>query len=106
MRPPRGGGVPRPAYKLKDTLGEDIKGDCYPEAIQRIREAAADIIEAERVLRHRRVGKQSEYLLKFKGSPHKLIGWITKSELERYKNHFGCNNTNNGRRQLNSSVAE
>ena len=50
-RPQRKGGVPRPVYKLKDMLGEDIEGACYPEEIQRVPQAAASIIEVERVLR-------------------------------------------------------
>jgi transposase InsO family protein len=85
MRSPHRGGVPRPVYKLRDMLGEEIEGDCYPEEIQRIPEPAADIIEVERILRHRQVGKQSEYLVKFKGWPHKFNRWITKSVLERYQ---------------------
>ena len=68
MRPQRRGGIPRPVYKLKDMLGEDIKGACYPEEIQRVPEATARIIEVERILRQRRRdGKEIEYLVKFKG---------------------------------------
>ena len=51
MRPQRRGGIPRPVYKLKDMLGEDIEGACYPEEIQHVPEPAARIIEVERILR-------------------------------------------------------
>jgi transposase InsO family protein len=85
MRPQRRGGMPRPVYKLKDTMGEDIEGACYPEEIQHIPEPATHIIEVERVLRQRRVDKQAEYLVKFKGWPHKFNRWLTKPELEQYR---------------------
>ena len=52
-RPQRRGGKPRPVYKLQDMLGESIEGDCYPEEIQHVPEAASHILEVERVLRHR-----------------------------------------------------
>jgi hypothetical protein len=85
MRPPRRGGIPRVVYKLKDTLGEDIKGACYPEEVQHVPKSALDIIEVERVLRQRRVGKRSEYLVKLKGWPYKFNRWLTKAGLERYQ---------------------
>ena len=85
VRPPHRGGRSRPVYKLKDTLGEDIQGDCYPEEVQRISKSATDIIEVERVLRQRRVDKRIEYLVKFKGWPYKFNRWITKAELEHYR---------------------
>jgi transposase InsO family protein len=36
VRPQRRGSMPRPVYKLKDMLGEEIEGDCYPEEIQHV----------------------------------------------------------------------
>jgi hypothetical protein len=85
VKPPRRGGIPRPVYKLKDMLGEDIEGACYPEEIQPVPEAASHIIEVERVLRQRHVGKRTEYLVKFKGWPYKFNRWITKSQLDQYR---------------------
>ena len=85
MRPPRRGGIPRPVYKLKDMQGEDIEGACYPEEIQPVPESTSHIIEVERVLRQRQVGKQVEYLVKFKGWPYKFNRWITKRELQHYQ---------------------
>jgi transposase InsO family protein len=85
MRPPRRGGIPRPVYKLEDMQGEDIEGACYPEEIQPVPESASHIIEVERVLRQRRVGKQIEYLVKFKGWPYKFNRWVTKRELQHYQ---------------------
>jgi transposase InsO family protein len=85
MKPQRRGGIPRPVYKLKDMLDEDIEGVCYPEEIQHVPEPAAHIIEVERVLRKRQVGKQVEYLVKFKGWPHKFNRWITQAELDQYR---------------------
>ena len=57
VRPQRRGGMPRPVYKLKDMLGEDIEGDCYPEEIEHVPNVAAKAIEIDRVLRQRRHGK-------------------------------------------------
>ena len=85
MRPQRRGGIPRPVYKLKDMLGEDIEGACYPEEIQHVPEAAARAIEVERILRQRRHGKQVEYLVKFKGWPIKFNRWLTTAELRQYE---------------------
>ena len=83
--PPRRGGKPRPVYKLKDMLGEDIEGACYPEEIQHVPQPAVHIIEVERVLRQRQVSKRIEYLVKFKGWPHKFNRWITKGQLKQYQ---------------------
>jgi transposase InsO family protein len=85
VRPQRRGGIPRPVYKLKDMLDEDIEGACYPEEIQRVPEAAVHIIEIERVLRQREHNKQVEYLVKFKGWPNKFNRWLTAAELQQYQ---------------------
>jgi transposase InsO family protein len=85
MRPQRRGGMPRPVYKLKDMLGEDIEGACYPEEIQHVPEAAARVIEVERILRQQRHGNQVKYLVKFKGWPYKFNRWLTKTELRQYQ---------------------
>jgi transposase InsO family protein len=82
--PQRRGGMTRPVYKLADLKGEEIEGACYPEEIQRVPESATRIIEIERALRQRRVGRHIEYLVKFKGWPEKFNRWVTKAQLEQY----------------------
>lgn len=82
----RRGGVPRPVYKLKDTLDEVIEGVCYPEEVQRIPAAAVGHLEVERVLRKRhKAGSQAESLVKFKGWSTKFNRWLKDAELQQYR---------------------
>ena len=86
MLPPTRGGRPRPVFKLNDTQGQDVKGQYYPEEVQRVPDRLQDVFEVERILR-RRAGEDghSETLVKFKGWPDKFNRWLTDEELAKYK---------------------
>ena len=83
---PRRGGMPRPVYKLQDTLGEELLGVCYPEELQYVPEKASRVLQIERVLRKRRAQLgQNESLVKFEGWPDKFNRWLTDAELQQYQ---------------------
>jgi transposase InsO family protein len=86
MLPPTRGGRPRPVFKLNDTQGQDVKGQYYPEEVQRVPDRLQDVFEVERILR-RRTGEDGhiETLVKFKGWPDKFNRWLTYEELAKYK---------------------
>ena len=86
MLPPTRGGRPRPVFKLNDTQGQDVKGQYYPEEVQRVPDRLQDVFEVERILR-RRTGEDGhiETLVKFKGWPDKFNRWLTDEELAKYK---------------------
>ena len=71
---------PRPVYKLKDKMGEEIKGVWYPEEVQRISKNRYYI---EKVLKNRKVGRRKpEVLVKWKGWPEKFNSWIPADDIE------------------------
>ena len=84
--PARGGGHPRPVFKLADTHGEQVKGQYYPEEVQRVPEPAQNIFEVERILRRRTDDDgHTETLVKFKVWPDKFNRWLTAEELTKYQ---------------------
>ena len=84
--PPNRGGRSRPVFKLTDTQGEKVKGQYYPEEVQRVPEQIQNVFEVERILRRRTDDDgHTETLVKFKGWPDKFNRWLTDEELRKYK---------------------
>ncbi len=85
-RAAREGGAPRVVYKLNDKQGEPIEGYAYAEEVQPVRDTTADVLEIQRVLRTRRVGKRNtkETLVKWKGWPDKFNRWLKEEQLAQY----------------------
>ncbi len=71
-------------YKLKDKLGEEVQGTFYPEEIQKITTSDDDLYLIEKVLRKRKKGSALEYLIKWRGLPHKFNYCIKQSEVVHY----------------------
>jgi hypothetical protein len=83
---PQRGVQRRPVYKIADEQGEEIKGVCYPEELQRVPPGnVRDVLEVDRVIKKRRTAQgTSETLVKFRGWPDKFNRWLTDQELERH----------------------
>lgn len=73
--------IPRnpPVYKIKDLMGEDIKGTFYSQELQRVE--GKDEFPVEKVLKKRRRKRTVEYFVKFKGYPEKFNAWIPASSM-------------------------
>ena len=62
-------------YKLKDLLGEEIKGSFYEQEMLR---AKQDVFRIEKVIRR----SKGKALVKWSGYPEKFNSWIDESELQ------------------------
>lgn len=62
-------------YKLKDLLGEEIKGSFYEQEMLR---AKQDVFRIEKVIRK----SKGKALVKWSGYPEKFNSWIDESELQ------------------------
>ncbi|KAF0146949.1 MAG: putative uncharacterized transposon-derived protein F54H12.3-like [Ignavibacteria bacterium] len=70
----------RPVYKLKDDLGDDIKGEFYEDELQPITENRYLV---DKILRKRKASDGSkEFFIKWKGWPAKFNSWIKESDFE------------------------
>jgi hypothetical protein len=76
-------GKKRRVYKLKDDLGEDIKGEFYKEELQPIVENRYLV---ERILRKRKGSdNKQEFFVKWKVWSPKFNSWITDDDFEEIK---------------------
>ena len=66
-------------YRLKDQMGEKIHGSYYVKESQRV--APSQTYAVEKILDERKVGRKTEYFVKFKGYPAKFNAWIPKSNI-------------------------
>lgn len=68
-------------YKLKDLLGEEIKGTFYEAELQKVIDTG--IYPVEKVIKKRKRRGNTEYFVKFLGYPEKFNTWV--SEVIGYK---------------------
>lgn len=66
-------------YRIKDLLGEEIKGSFYAQELQKVR--LKDEYPIEKVLKKRVDKNNTEYYVKFRGYPEKFNQWIPASNL-------------------------
>ncbi|PFX12774.1 putative uncharacterized transposon-derived protein F54H12.3 [Stylophora pistillata] len=67
-------------YKLKDLLGEEIKGTFYEQEMLKAKQSLSGLFRIEKVIRKK--GKQA--LVKWSGYPEKFNSWVNMDELETY----------------------
>ena len=72
----------RSVYKLKDDLGEDIKGEFYKEEIQPITENRYLV---EKIISKRKGSDGEEFFVKWKGWPAKFNSWIKQGDFEEFR---------------------
>ena len=65
-----------PVYKIKDYSGEEIQGIFYEQELQKVHKSD-DLYRIEKVIRERKKGGTTEYLVKWLGYPSKFNGWVT-----------------------------
>ncbi|XP_035225456.1 uncharacterized protein LOC118197988 [Stegodyphus dumicola] len=66
-------------YRIKDLLGDSVKGTFYAQELQKVR--LKDQYRIEKILKKRMRKKQTEYFVKYRGYPDKFNQWIPASNL-------------------------
>lgn len=66
-------------YKIRDLMDEEIIGSYYDKELQRVQKPETFMIEE--ILERRKVGKQNQLLVKYKGYPSKFNQWISDKQL-------------------------
>ncbi|PFX14318.1 putative uncharacterized transposon-derived protein F54H12.3 [Stylophora pistillata] len=70
-------------YKLKDLLGEEIKGSFYEQEILRAKQSLSGLFRIEKVIRRRKGPQGPQALVKWSGYPEKFNSWVDESELQK-----------------------
>ena len=75
--------VPQIMYKLKDWKGEPVVGSFYDTEIQLVSKGLDDFWKVEKILRTRKVGKKTQYYVKWEGHPDSLNSWVNEEDVKR-----------------------
>ena len=73
-------GKNRPLYKIKDFNGQPIKGKFYEEELQEVDNPTEFRIES--ILKKKRKGKQTLYLVKWSGYDSNFNSWVDEKDLK------------------------
>ena len=76
-------GTKRQVYKVRDWLGEEIKGVFYPEELQRVVRRPDKLFVIEKVLKRKKVGKNTTCLVQWRGLPEKFNSWIDAKDVKQ-----------------------
>lgn len=72
----------QPVYKIKDRLGEDIKGTFYANELQKVYNNNRNSgFRIEKILKTRTRNKEIEYFVQWLGYPEKFNSWVKNIEL-------------------------
>lgn len=72
------GGIHKPNYVLLEADGTKVHGKFYPEEAQRIKDNETYRV---RVIRTRKRGRATQYLIEYEGYPEEGQQWITEAQL-------------------------
>lgn len=65
-------------YTLKDQMGEKLQGVFYETELQKIDPSTNDLHVVEKVIKTRKRGKKTDYLVHWRGYPSKFDSWVSK----------------------------
>ena len=66
-------------YRLKEVDGKILKGRFYPEQLQKVIQDEATTYRIEKIIRKKKVGAKTRYLVKFIGYPEEE--WIDATDI-------------------------
>ena len=67
-----------PTYKIKDYDGEVIEGKFYTQELQKINKRSGEAtFKVDKILKTRKVGGKTEYLVSWLGYPAKFNSWTS-----------------------------
>jgi hypothetical protein len=69
-------------YRLKDLLGETIKGSFYEAELQKVKYDEKAIFEIEKILKRKGRGSERQVLVKWRGWPDKFNSWIADTAIK------------------------
>lgn len=72
-------------YKLKDTLGEEIKGTFYQPEVQKVFVSPTKRYDIEEVLKYRGSGRKRQGLVKWKGYGDKFNTWEPVKNIKKWR---------------------
>jgi hypothetical protein len=72
-------------YKLKDTLGEEIKGTFYQPEVQKVAASRSKRYDIETVLKYRGRGRTKQGLVKWKGYGEKFNTWEPVKNITKWR---------------------
>ena len=68
-----------PYFEIQDYNGEIIEITFYREELQKA--IKGDIFKIEKLLKHRKKGKQHQFLIKWVGYPDSLSSWVNEQDI-------------------------
>lgn len=71
-----------PKYRLVDLTGEELKGTYYEGELQKVSYSDEEPFEVEALLEEKKVGKNKQILVKWKGWPNKFNSWVNAQEIK------------------------
>ena len=72
-------------YRLKDELGEEIKGAFYEPEVQKVQVHGGKHYDIEKVVKYRGVGKKRQALIKWKGYGDKFNTWEPVKNIKKWR---------------------
>lgn len=69
-------------YKIVDLKKEEIEGHFYEQEIQKVIYDEQAIFVIEKIIRQRRVGNSTQYLVKWRGWPAKFNSWVDEATVQ------------------------
>ena len=76
-------GPNKAVYKVRDWLGEPIKGGFYKEEVQRVVRHPDKQFVIEKILKKKKVDKDLTYFVKWRGLPKKFNSWINAKDVKQ-----------------------
>ena len=73
----------RPVYKLQEYDGDELTGTFYEKELVRVVKKKDSMYKIEKIIRKRKRGKNTEYLVKWMGYPEKYNSWISSKDLNK-----------------------
>lgn len=69
-------------YKLVDLLGEDLTGTFYENEVVKVKYEKAPLKVIEAVIKERRIGRTTQYLVKWRNWPAKFNSWVSSKDIK------------------------
>ena len=70
-------------YRLKDAADNPINGTFYEPELQKVK--LPEVYKISEILKTRKVGRKTQYLVSWKGYPASFNSWVDKNQVSDYK---------------------
>jgi transposase InsO family protein len=76
---------PYTRYEVKDWGDEVLKGMFYEKELQSVGIDTGGYWKVEKVIKSKKIGKKTKYLVKWEGYPESLNSWVDESDIKRIR---------------------